>query len=245
MCSPCLEDKTIVFKEKRNKDFLNANRKLGHLVHEGISASSVIDLDLLQESLASKGIPSYIDYEENGNIYQEVDKEIFTFSYTENYHIPNSLCKGESGRLDFNITAYAQDKILGIGFQDLFYKKSDGQIHFMTIKEYYETAGGTSTSKVTGTLGWYDDSDIWHPLPFVKVVIADVSRLTFTPPIYTDENGQFEYTYSTTSVRNINLIIYAGANDAYVYTLTAPSISGTTLHFSWVAPKDSNMWKDF
>lgn len=105
---------------------------------------------------------TYIDYEENGNIYQEVDKEIFTFSYTENYHIPNSLCKGESGRLDFNITAYAQDKILGIGFQDLFYKKSDGQIHFMTIKEYYETAGGTSTSKVTGTLGWYDDYDIWH-----------------------------------------------------------------------------------
>lgn len=46
------------------RDFLNANRKLGHLVHEGISASSVIDLDLLQKSLASKGIPSYIDYEE-------------------------------------------------------------------------------------------------------------------------------------------------------------------------------------
>ena len=37
---------------------------MGHLVHEGISASSVIDLDLLQQSLASKGIPSYIDYEE-------------------------------------------------------------------------------------------------------------------------------------------------------------------------------------
>ena len=50
--------------DSRERDFLNANIKLGHLVHEGISASSVIDLDLLQQSLASKGIPSYIDYEE-------------------------------------------------------------------------------------------------------------------------------------------------------------------------------------
>lgn len=50
--------------DSRERDFLNANIKLCHLVHEGISASSVIDLDLLQQSLASKGISSYIDYEE-------------------------------------------------------------------------------------------------------------------------------------------------------------------------------------
>ena len=97
---------------------------------------------------------TYIDFEENGNLYQEVDKEIFTFSYTENYRIPNSLCEGESGRLDFSITAYAQDEIIGIGFKDLYYRKSGGQIHFMTIKEYYETAGGISVSQVSGTLCW-------------------------------------------------------------------------------------------
>jgi hypothetical protein len=188
---------------------------------------------------------TYIEFESNGNIYQEVDQEIFTFSYAENYQLPNSLCEGESGRLDFYITDYAQDEIVGMGFQDLYYRKSDGQIHFMTIKEYYETAGGTSVSKVTGTFGWYDDSDIWHPLPFVKIFIADISHFTFTPAIYTDENGHFEYTYSTASSRNINLIVYAGTDDAYAYTLTAPSISGTTLDFSWVVPRDSDMWQAF
>ena len=187
---------------------------------------------------------TYIDYEEsNGNIYQEVDKEIFTFSYTEDYQIPNSLCEGESGRLDFCINAYVQDEVAGIGFQDLYYRKSDGQIHFMTVKEYSENLGGTSVSKVTGTFGWYDDSDIGHPLSFAKVVIADVNHFTFTPAIYTDENGQFEYTYSTASVRNINIIVYVGMDNAYAYTLTAPSVSSTTLHFSWVVPRDSDMWQ--
>ena len=47
------------------RDFEHASRKLARLVHEGISTSMVLDLDLLQESLANMGIPSYIDYEQN------------------------------------------------------------------------------------------------------------------------------------------------------------------------------------
>ena len=58
--------KEVPMKENSyERDFEHASRKLARLVHEGISTSMVLDLDLLQESLANMGIPSYIDYEQN------------------------------------------------------------------------------------------------------------------------------------------------------------------------------------
>ena len=47
------------------RDFSGAYRKLGHLIHEGISASKILDLELLVDGLKAKDIPSYIDYENN------------------------------------------------------------------------------------------------------------------------------------------------------------------------------------
>lgn len=59
-------NKEVPMKEgTMERDFKNANRKLAHLVHEGESASLVLDLDLLQSSLANLGIRTYIDYEQN------------------------------------------------------------------------------------------------------------------------------------------------------------------------------------
>lgn len=59
-------NKEVPMKEgTMERDFKNANRKLARLVHEGESASLVLDLDLLQSSLANLGIRTYIDYEQN------------------------------------------------------------------------------------------------------------------------------------------------------------------------------------
>lgn len=59
-------NKEVPMKEgTMERDFKNANRKLARLVHEGESASLVLDLDLLQSSLANLGIQTYIDYEQN------------------------------------------------------------------------------------------------------------------------------------------------------------------------------------
>ncbi len=48
-----------------NRDYSKANMRLGHLVHEGISVSPLMDLDLFINSLAKMGIPSYIDFDTN------------------------------------------------------------------------------------------------------------------------------------------------------------------------------------
>lgn len=45
-------------------DYEAAEVKLGCLVHEGVSASQILDLGYLMELLSSYGISSYIDYEE-------------------------------------------------------------------------------------------------------------------------------------------------------------------------------------
>ncbi len=73
-------DKEVPYKEgqgekKYNRDFSKANRKLGCIIREFVSSSKVLDLDLFQELLAKRGIPSYIDYEEN------------VFHYNTNKHI--------------------------------------------------------------------------------------------------------------------------------------------------------------
>lgn len=59
-------NKEVPMKEGTiERDFKNANRKLARLVHEGESASLVLDLDTLQSSLSHLGIRTYIDYEQN------------------------------------------------------------------------------------------------------------------------------------------------------------------------------------
>lgn len=55
-----------------NRDFSRANIKLGHLVHEGVSASPLLDLDIFIKSLEIIGISSYIDYENNVFYYNAV-----------------------------------------------------------------------------------------------------------------------------------------------------------------------------
>ena len=48
-----------------DRDFASANRQLGHLIHESVSASPLMDLQLFMEALDINGVPSYIDYENN------------------------------------------------------------------------------------------------------------------------------------------------------------------------------------
>lgn len=58
-----------------NRDFSKANIRLGHIIHEGISASPLMDLDLLIKLLKEKGIPSYIDFGTNTFYYNGVTKK--------------------------------------------------------------------------------------------------------------------------------------------------------------------------
>lgn len=58
-----------------HRDFSTANIKLGHLIHEGISASPLIDLGYLITLLEEKGIPAYIDYETNTFHYNGIPKK--------------------------------------------------------------------------------------------------------------------------------------------------------------------------
>ena len=52
-------------KRLLRRNFEGATRKLGCLIHEFVSASPIINLQLFVEGLKAKGIPSYIDYENN------------------------------------------------------------------------------------------------------------------------------------------------------------------------------------
>lgn len=54
------------------RDFSNANRRLGHIIHEGFAASPLMDLDLFVKELEKQGIPSYIDFETNTFYYNGV-----------------------------------------------------------------------------------------------------------------------------------------------------------------------------
>lgn len=47
------------------RDFSKASRRLGHVIQESVSATPLVDLDLLVTLLAQKGIPSYFDFETN------------------------------------------------------------------------------------------------------------------------------------------------------------------------------------
>jgi hypothetical protein len=115
-------------------------------------------------------------------------------------------------------------------------------------------SSATLISKVTGTLGWYDDSNIWHPLQFVKLVISDIINLTYSSAIYTNENGYFEYSYSTVSSRLLNVIVYPGGENvmvytgtggAYAHTITDFVVSGTIANFTWNATMNSDMGQAF
>lgn len=68
-----------------NRDFKNAKVKLGHIIHERVSASPLMDLDLFITLLDERGIPSYIDYENNVFYYnaqpEEVKKDGMALSY--------------------------------------------------------------------------------------------------------------------------------------------------------------------
>lgn len=55
-----------------NRDFSNASRRLGHIIHEGVAASPLMDLDLFVKELEKQGIPSYIDFETNTFYYNGV-----------------------------------------------------------------------------------------------------------------------------------------------------------------------------
>lgn len=60
------------FHRMFNRDFSNANIRLGRIMHEGISASSLMDIDLLIKLLEEKGISSYIDFKTNTFYYNGV-----------------------------------------------------------------------------------------------------------------------------------------------------------------------------
>ena len=55
-----------------NRDFSNASRRLGHIIHEGVAASPLMDLDLFVKELEKQRIPSYIDFETNTFYYNGV-----------------------------------------------------------------------------------------------------------------------------------------------------------------------------
>lgn len=57
------------------RDFSNANIKLGHIIHEGASASPLMDLDYFVKLLAKRGIPSYIDFETNTFHYNGIPEK--------------------------------------------------------------------------------------------------------------------------------------------------------------------------
>lgn len=63
------------FHRMFHRDFSKANIKLGHLVHEGVSASPLMDLDLFIKLLEKKGIPSYIDFETNTFHYNGIPEK--------------------------------------------------------------------------------------------------------------------------------------------------------------------------
>ena len=52
-------------KRLYSRDYSKARRKLGYLQQEFLRVTELIDLDLLEDLLKEKGIPSYIDYENN------------------------------------------------------------------------------------------------------------------------------------------------------------------------------------
>lgn len=54
------------------RDFSNASRRLGYIIHEGVCASPLLDLDLFIEELEKNGISSYIDFETNTYYYNAV-----------------------------------------------------------------------------------------------------------------------------------------------------------------------------
>ncbi len=60
------------FYRMYHRDFSNASRKLGHIIHEGVAASPLMDLELFIKTLEEKGIPSYIDFETNTFYYNGV-----------------------------------------------------------------------------------------------------------------------------------------------------------------------------
>lgn len=60
------------FYRMYHRDFSNASRKLGYIIHEGVAASPLLDLELFIKTLEEKGIPSYIDFETNTFYYNGV-----------------------------------------------------------------------------------------------------------------------------------------------------------------------------
>lgn len=58
-----------------HRDFSKANIKLGHIIHEGVSASPLMDLDYFTKLLEKKGIPSYIDFETNTFHYNGIPEK--------------------------------------------------------------------------------------------------------------------------------------------------------------------------
>ena len=51
------------FYRMYRRDFPNASRELGYIVHESVAASPLLDLELFIKILKEKGIPYYIDFE--------------------------------------------------------------------------------------------------------------------------------------------------------------------------------------
>lgn len=59
-------------KRMFNRDFSNASRRLGYIIHEAVAASPLLDLDLFVKELEKQGIPSYVDFETNTFYYNGV-----------------------------------------------------------------------------------------------------------------------------------------------------------------------------
>lgn len=133
------------------------------------------------------------------------------------------------------------------------------------VQSVSNTFSTTSTSattppfstQVTGTLGWIDDNNIWHPLQYNKVVIYDALHTSILGTVYTDANGQYSLLFSDSyTIHSIFISVYAGGENCivktgsggyYLYTSsTLNNVSiGSTVNIDWDIDMNSDLGKAF
>ncbi len=112
-----------------------------------------------------------------------------------------------------------------------------------------------TTTTVTGTLGWIDDSYVWHPMQYNRVDICNASTGITLGTVFTDINGVYTYLYSDTEATlDIFIKIYASGENSYIKTgyggeyiytsSTQSNVSqGSTVNISWDVDMTSDIGK--
>lgn len=107
------------------------------------------------------------------------------------------------------------------------------------------TANSLGETAVSGTLGWIDDGNVWHPMQYNTVEIWDDRYDEKLGTVYTDAVGVYEFSFEDEcTYRNIYVKIFAGGRNAlvidetekeYIYTSTKRMniIPGTTISIDW------------